>query len=176
MSNFPPPRVWSEEECIPFDTAFRPAVILDRPPPQRPDADTFDISADIGFDRAGEKFRVRLTGEEWLHTGGKIGFNAWERKGEDKPRGNAAWERARLLVPAGTRVRFRSWRGGSRGSMYRWLGLILVRLFMVDGVLRREVVSLTEVANWYSLADVLIHEGHGREWWRGWSRGRKRPV
>jgi len=167
---FPAPRIWTPEECEPFDTAYRPAVVK-----KVVDADTMDLAIDLGLDRAGEVARIRLTGESWLTSSRKIGFNAWEKRGADRERGLAATDRASELMPLGTVVLFRSWRGGSRGSMYRWLGLILVKARPGgDGELTRALFTEPE-GSWYSLADLLLHEGHGREWWRGWNRGSPRP-
>lgn len=151
---FPPPRIWQPEECQPFDTAFRPARVI-----HIADADTFDLSIDLGHDRAGEKVRIRLCGEAWLKDQ-RIGFNAWESRGDERERGLLAKARVEELMPIGSLVMTRSFRGGARGSLYRWLHVVLV-----------EVGDMGIV----SLADLLLHEGHGREWWRGWSRGAPRP-
>ena len=169
------PRIWTFEECEPFDTPFRPASVKFPKPRARPDGDTFDVLINVGFDIEGVAARVRLCGESWILSGGKIGFNAWERKGDERERGDEAYRRRVELCAPGDKVLIRSFKGGSRGSLNRWLALILVNLSRnEEGVLVRTELG-AEGSGWYSLADVLQHEGHGREWWRGWSQGAPRP-
>jgi len=169
---FPPAQVWPADELVPFDTAFRPATIR-----RVVDADTVDLLVDAGFDIRGYAIRVRLTGASWLTTNRKIGFNAWETRGKERTKGLAAKDRALDLIHVGDKVRFRSWKGGSRGSMNRWLGLIMVWCRRTSSGLERagHLDWPEDQCGWYSLADILLHEGHGREWWRGWSSGRPRP-
>lgn len=171
MPTFPAPRLWFPGECEPFDTAFNPAKIH-----KVIDADTIDLLLDLGRDVRGYVMRIRLTGESWIKTGRKIGFDAWEKRGAEKVKGDLATERVEELLPVGTMVRTRSWKGGARGSLYRWLDLVLVRCKEERGRLVACGDGHQESCGWYSLADILLHEGHGEEWWKGRSRGAPRPV
>ncbi len=171
---FPPARLWPHKECEPFETEFVLAKVKTPKERERPDGDTFDLVTKIRFD-AGPTIRVRLTGESWLTSGRRIGFNAWERKGDERERGDAAYERRLELCAPGDWVRIRSFLGGARGSLNRWLCIVLVHLVEENGKLVRWTTESSGEGGWYSLADVLLHEGHGREWWRGWKSGTQRP-
>lgn len=147
-------KVLNDSECIPFETPWRSATVL-----EIVDADTLDVKVDLGFD-VHVTARVRLVHLPAL-TFPKIGFNAWEVRGEQRDRGIAAKGRAAHLCPVGSRVRMQSRKGGTRESLGRWLACILVKSLSVDG--------------WESLGDILLAEGHGDEWWDGKADGKKRP-
>jgi len=168
---FPTPRIWTQEESEPFETQFVLGQVKAPKKRGRPDADTFDLKTEVRFD-AGPTIRIRLTGESWLTSGRKIGFNAWELS---ESRGKQAQARRLELCAPGDWVRIRSFKGGARGSLYRWLCIVLVHLVEENGKLMRWTPESSGEGGWYSLADVLLHEGHGREWWKNWSRGASRP-
>jgi hypothetical protein len=141
-------RVWSQAECEPWHTAFRPARAA-----RVLDGDTLELLVDLGYD-VRVTARVRLVGEAWL-AGQRIGFDAPELA---SAQGKAAWlELGDLVRDADLLVR--SWRGGSRDGFGRWLALVLVP--GLDG--------------WYSAADHLLERGLGRAWWRGIDDGKPRP-
>lgn len=165
--SFPEPRAWTPEEVEPFHTAFLPGVMH-----HIADGDTFDLCLDLGHDRGGEIVRVRLVGEDWLKSGRRIGVNTWEERGVEREKGLAATARVEELIPEGVETLSRSWLGGSRGSYYRWLHLLVFPGSQDQaGRYYRDETSSTH----YCLGDVLLFEGHAREWWRGWKRGKPRP-
>lgn len=163
---------WVEVE--PFETAFRPAVMLGGHPREEgaDDGDTWDMAVDLGLDVRGVTVTVRLIGWECGIRNPTLGVNAYETilRGattpEMKQRGLLAKDRVNELLPVGGSCLFRSRVGGKRGSLGRWLALTLVPT-------DRSVPP--EEAKWVSVGDLLMAEGFATVWWRGWNRGRPRP-
>lgn len=144
---------FEDAEVTPFETPWRSAAVI-----KIVDADTFDIRIDLGFD-VHTTARVRLVQVAALKIP-DVGFDAWEIKGPERDRGKTATARVEFLLQLGSEVRVQSRKGGSRESLGRWLCCVLYR----------------DSGSWTSLADTLLAEGHGEEWWKGKSDGKPRPV
>jgi len=151
---------FSDVEVEPFVTSWRRAYVQDFNPekPEVYDADTFQLLIDVGFNTWRE-VQVRLTGLESM-SNPKIGIDAWEVRGVEREAGLLARDRVRELLPENTEVRIWSMKGGSQGSLNRWLCIVLYKT----------------VEGWVSLGDLLIEEGHAEEWWKGKDDGRPRPI
>lgn len=146
-------KIWTPEECEPFETIFRGAVLYDMT-----DGDTFTLSVNVGFDIKGVLAKIRLLGENSL-INPAIGVDCWETKGEFSEWGKAARARTTELLE-GKDLRVYSRKGGTRGSLNRWLGLVL-----------------TPYGDGYaSLGDILLKERHAVEWWRDRKDGALRPA
>jgi endonuclease YncB( thermonuclease family) len=141
-------KVWTDEECEPFDTVFRSALVN-----KVVDADTFDLRVFTGFGTLADT-RVRLLGEGVLLTpldARDDGVDAWEVKGEEREKGVVAKARVEALVHPGDEVRIFSKRGGKLDGLRRYLAMILVN---------------TMPGGWVSLGDLLVEEGHATPWTR----------
>ncbi len=178
-------RSWEEVE--PFETAYRPAIVsahswFDPSAEAVSDGDTFDLAVDLGFDIRGFVATVRLIGMQCGIVNKRLGVNAFETalRGnttpEMKERGLEAKARVKELMPLNSRVLLRSVKGGSRGSLNRWCGLVMLpswRLTMPHP--GSEAIPAPQAAKWVSLGDVLMMEGFATVWWKGWNRGKARP-
>lgn len=135
-------KLWTNEETMPFVTAWREAELL-----RVVDGDTFDVRVDLGFDVM-IAARVRLMSEELVTGLGKSNVDTWEVRGEEREAGLRAKARAIELfsadVIAHPRVRIFSAKGGSRGKYGRWLACVL---YKVNG-------------GWRSIGNTLLEEGH----------------
>jgi micrococcal nuclease len=121
----------TDEDTKPFITEWRPAEVK-----RIIDGDTFDLEIDLGFD-IWLATRVRL-----------LGADTWEVRGEERELGKIASARVHELIPEGSSIRIRSFKGGTRGSFRRWLAEVAYR---VDG-------------GWQQLGEILIKEGHATEY------------
>ena len=146
-------KIWTEEETRPHQRPFWEAIVLGHV-----DGDTFDLSVKVGLDTRRD-LRIRLIGEEGM-SNPRIGVDAWETRGPERLQGKAAAKRVQDVLPVGMTVRIWSKKGGSQGSMNRWLCAVFL--------------EVTE-GNWISLGDLLIKEGHAELWWKGKDKGRERP-
>jgi len=115
-------------DTTPFTTEWREAKVV-----KIVDGDTFDLLIDLGFD-VRTCTRVRLSG-----------VDTWEVTGEERPEGLKAKARVLELMPEGSTVRIRSYRGGSRGKYGRWLADVVYPLISGE---------------WAPLGETLIKEGH----------------
>lgn len=137
------PKLWTDEECRPFETGWRPAEIL-----YWYDADTPMVRIDVGFTINGPTQYVRLLTEGTILTpldksDDKV--DAWELRRSERPLGLIAKARVQELIPDGSEVRVWSFKGkGKTGKYGRWL---VVMLYRVEG-------------GWRSIGDVLLQEGH----------------
>lgn len=149
----------SDEETEPFTTLWRRAIVddFDLDDEEVYDGDTYTLLVDTGFD-SWVMVRVRLLGLASIDNP-KLGVDAWEVRGTEREAGLKARDRVRDLLPTGTEVRIWSRKGGSRGSLNRWLCVVCYRT----------------AEGWVSIGDQLIEEGHAEEWWRGKSAGKPRP-
>ena len=94
------------------------------------DADTLDLHLDLGF-KLTHEIRVRL-----------VGVDAWETRGEERPKGREAAFRVFELCGPGTEVYVKTQKD-RKGKYGRYLAEI---------ILPRE--------GWQSLGDILVREGH----------------
>lgn len=130
---------------IPFESGWLPAVV-DR----IVDADTFDLTIDVGFD-IHINARIRLLTDKVVITPGDSsddGVDAWEVRGSERELGLKATDRVRELMPEGSSVMVFSKKGGSKGSLSRWLCAVLYK----------------SGDYWLSIGDQLIEEGHAEVW------------
>lgn len=139
-------KLWTDEECTPFLTGFRPAEIL-----SWYDADTPKVEITLGFGvktQPGEKGYIRLLAEGAILTPedrSDDGVDAWEMRGSERELGKAAKARVLELIPVGSQVRLWSFKGsGKTGKYGRWLCVILYQV----------------AEGWRSLAETLLEEGH----------------
>jgi micrococcal nuclease len=100
------------------------------------DGDTFDLEVDLGFDTH-IVARVRL-----------LEADTWEMRGEERELGKLATARVHELMPEGSAIRMRSFKGGTRGSFRRWLAEI----------------AYPDGDAWEMLSVTLIKEGHATEY------------
>lgn len=81
------------------------------------DGDTCELQIDLGL-RMFHVERIRLVGPDGRY------FDAWEKRGEERPRGIAAWDYARDFAPEGSWVLLRTYMD-RKGKYGRWLAQVL---------------------------------------------------
>lgn len=101
------------------------------------DGDTAELRIDLGL-RIYHIERIRLVGPEGRY------FDAWEKRGEERQRGLAAWDYARDFAPEGSEVLIRTYRD-RKGKFGRYLAEVRHRETGAD------------------LATHMVGAGHG-EW------------
>jgi hypothetical protein len=149
----------AESDVVPFDTAFRPAVVK-----KVIDGDTYLVTVDIGF-CVSISVEVRLVGWKCGIADPRLGVNTFETtlRGDTtlamKQVGLEAKALCQSLVGVSQRVLICTRKGGTQESFNRWLGLILVQ-----GPL-----------GWTSLGDYLLEKNLATVWWDGWQTGKTRP-
>ena len=157
----------SYAEIEPFETPYRPALVRDVG-----DGDTFEIMVDLGLDVSGVTAEIRLLGHQCGLVDSRVGVDAWETtlRGKQTPKMKQLGIEARTfceeLMPVGSGVLVRTRKGGQRGSLNRWLALIMVRT---------NPLTPPAEARWVSIGDLLMSVGLARVWWKGWRKGRARP-
>ena len=96
------------------------------------DADTIDVRVDIGF---GISYKERFM---------VLGFDAWEMRGEERPRGIVAKNRVLELIPIGDPVIIKTHKD-KKGKYGRYLA----EVFTHDGE---------------NIGELLIKEGHAKKY------------